>query len=74
MLELVLGLLSYVYYEQAGSELRRNLPGVFKRSYAVDKERTEAIDQIQQKVKKKMFALPTANQLVEGRRRQTTSR
>lgn len=50
MAEVLIGMLSYVYHEQVGADLRRNLRTVFNQEYSVHLRTTKAIDQVQQEV------------------------
>ena len=49
-LEVVTGMLAYIYYGQVEQDLESSLPDVFADSYSVDERKTKAIDHIQQEV------------------------
>lgn len=52
VLEAILLLLVGVFREDAAHDLEVNLPKVFREEYSVDHERTLAIDEMQQTVRK----------------------
>ena len=51
MSELLLGTLSYVYYEQVEQDLARSLPGDFVPMYYAESNKAQAIDDIQERLK-----------------------
>ena len=65
VLEVLIGLLAYVYYEQIGQDLQRHLPTVFTETYAVDLERTEIINSLQQNVSITNFLVKIYNLYVD---------